>query len=260
MWWRSNFRIHRPQAFERPPLAVIFDTDNTLYPYDPAHKAATLAAEQKACELLGVSVEAFRKALSAARKAVKQRLGHTASAHSRFLYFQRAIEMMGLRTQLLITMDLEQTYWRSFLNASQLFPDARACVAEFRAQGVPTAIITDLTAQIQFRKIVYFGLDYDFDYVVTSEEAGFDKPHAAPFEIALEKLGVPADRVWMIGDNPSCDIRGGRAFNMVTLQKVHDGVTLGEGKDQADLVFEHFKDLAQFVSELCGRALERASA
>ena len=29
------------------PKAVIFDTDNTLYPYSPAHKEATRAVEEK---------------------------------------------------------------------------------------------------------------------------------------------------------------------------------------------------------------------
>lgn len=248
--WGSYFRIHQPAAFEQPPLAVIFDTDNTLYPYDPAHQAATLAAERKGCALLGVSVEEFRATFTTARNAVKQRLGHTASAHSRFLYFQRTIELLGLRTQLFNTMDLEQTYWRTFLETAQLFPQVDACIAELRAQGITTAIITDLTARIQFRKIVSFGLDQEFDYVITSEEAGFDKPHPAPFEIALEKLAVPANRVWMVGDNPSCDVRGGKACGMVTLQKVHDGVEVGEGNDQPDLIFEHFQDVVRLLARL----------
>ena len=31
----------------RLPEAVIFDTDNTLYPYEPAHIEATRAVEKK---------------------------------------------------------------------------------------------------------------------------------------------------------------------------------------------------------------------
>ena len=36
------------------PKAVIFDTDNTLYPYLPAHKEATRAVEDKVEKLLGI--------------------------------------------------------------------------------------------------------------------------------------------------------------------------------------------------------------
>ena len=38
------------------PKAVIFDTDNTLYPYDPAHKKATQAVEIKVEKLLGIYI------------------------------------------------------------------------------------------------------------------------------------------------------------------------------------------------------------
>ena len=44
-----------------------------------------------------------------------------------------------------------------------------------------------------FRKIIFFGLEQYFDYVVTSEEAGIDKPSKAPFELALKKLDLLPD-------------------------------------------------------------------
>ena len=60
--------------------------------------------------------------------------------------------------------------------------------------------MTDLGAQIQFRKLIYFGLNECFDFVVTSEEAGAEKPAAIPFELALGKLGVAPNEAFMIGD------------------------------------------------------------
>ena len=72
-------------------------------------------------------------------------------------------------------LDLEQTYWRTFLINCKLFSGVLDFVQLLKSKGIATANITDLTAQIQFRKLVYFGLDEYFDYVVTSEEAGKDK-------------------------------------------------------------------------------------
>jgi putative hydrolase of the HAD superfamily len=197
--------IRREGALEHPPSAVVFDTDNTLYPYEPAHRAALAAAEAKACKLLGVDERRFREAFAEARETVKRQLGETASSHSRLLYYQRAIELLGMKTQLLMTLDLEQTYWRSFLAASKLFPDVKEFVLDLRSAGIATAIITDLTSQIQFRKLIYFGLDDCFDFVVTSEEAGVDKPAFAPFRLALSKLQVAPAEVWMIGDDAGDD-------------------------------------------------------
>ena len=45
-----------------------------------------------------------------------------------------------------------------------------------------STIVTDLTAQIQFRKIVYFGLDHYFDHMVTSERQ-YDKPREEPLRL-----------------------------------------------------------------------------
>jgi len=233
-----------PDLLQKKPQAVIFDTDNTLYPYEPAHKAATKAAETKACDLLGVPLEKFKEVFKIARKEVKTQLKKTASSHSRLLYYQRTIELLGLNTQILMTLDLEQTYWRTFLANCQLFPEVKEFILDLKSVGITTAIITDLTAQIQFRKIIYFGLDTYFDYVVTSEEAGIDKPDQAPYEIALIKLQKYPENIWMIGDNPEADIAGAAKFNMLTLQKKHEGVLIKQqGIDVPTYTFENYMEL-----------------
>jgi len=122
---------------------------------------------------------------------------------------------------------------------------------DLRLLGTPTAIVTDLTAQIQFRKVVYFGLDHCFDYIVTSEEAGFDKPHEAPFRIALEKMRPKGDCVWMIGDDSVTDMRGAREkINAVTLQKLHEGVVLGAEESAPDVAFDEFGELRRLLARL----------
>ena len=85
--------LNRANLFESPPDAVLFDTDNTLYPYDPAHKAAMDAVRAKAVRLFGIEKEKFDETFGMARDAVKERLKGTASSHSRLLYFQRMLEI-----------------------------------------------------------------------------------------------------------------------------------------------------------------------
>ena len=244
-------QITNQSCFTRLPDAVLFDTDNTLYPYDPAHIAAQEAVKRKVMDTFSISATDFDSAFSEARKQIKTRLGQTASSHSRLLYLQRMLEIMGLGSQVLLALDFEQTYWRTFLANADLFDDVKELLDDLRLLGIPTAIVTDLTAQIQFRKVVYFGLDYYFNYIVTSEEAGFDKPHAAPFQIALEKMQPKGDCIWMIGDNPVNDIRGGREqINAITLQKLHDGVILGDGINVPDASFKVFKELRALLKKI----------
>jgi HAD superfamily hydrolase (TIGR01549 family) len=244
-------KIFNSKALDKMPDAILFDTDNTLYPYEPAHAAAQLAVKNKVVKTFSVSPEAFDKAFDEARSDVKSRLLHTASSHSRLLYLQRMLEIMGLGSQVLLALDFEQTYWRTFLSNAILFDDVIELLEDLRLLGVPTVIVTDLTAQIQFRKVVYFGLDRFFDYIVTSEESGFDKPHAAPFKIALEKMRPKGNCIWMIGDNPINDIQGARKqIGAHTFQKIHKGVELGTGENQPDVAFENFSSLRSALSKL----------
>jgi len=244
-------KIYRQERFTRLPDAFLFDTDNTLYPYDPAHAAAQNAVRDKVVSIFSLPANDFDKAFKEARAQVKARLQQTASSHSRLIYMQRMLEIMGLGSQVLLALDLEQTYWRTFLSNAALFEGVKELLDDIRLLGIPTAIVTDLTAQIQFRKVVYFGLDNYFDYVVTSEEAGFDKPHAAPFRIAIEKMRPKGDCIWMIGDNPINDIRGAREqINATTLQKLHAGVEMGKDSNAPDASFHQFTELRQLLHKL----------
>lgn len=241
-----TLKILNPERIARAPKAIIFDTDNTLYAYDHPHLRATAAAEEKAVRLLGVDAANVRAAFAQAREEVKRQLGKTASSHSRLLYFQRGIEILGRKTQLVITLDLEQTYWRTFLSHCELFPGVREFLMALRSSGISTATITDLTSQIQFRKLIYFGLDDCFDYVVTSEEAGADKPQEASFRLAIDKLGVASEHIWMVGDHPINDIAGAHPFGIATFLRLDRVPSLSAMHAGCDVMFDDFHELQRY--------------
>ena len=77
------------------PDAIIFDTDNTLYEYKPANEAAEIAVEKKVKNILGINSEIYRNTYIQSKKEIKKQLGKTASSHSRLLYYQRFLEILG---------------------------------------------------------------------------------------------------------------------------------------------------------------------
>ena len=174
--------------FLTKPNAIIFDTDNTLYEYDIANKAAEEAVCRKARNLIGINRKEFFKVYNKARLDIKRNLGPTASSHSRLLYFQRMIEILGLKAQLLLALDLEQTFWRTFLANAPLFLGVKELLIFLKNIEIPIGVVTDLTSHIQMRKLTYFGLEDIFDAVVTSEEVGADKPDPRAFNLILKKL------------------------------------------------------------------------
>jgi len=252
-------KLVNPERFNRLPDAILFDTDDTLYKYAPAHAAAMQAVREKVTRTLSIQPEAFDKAFAEARQQVKSRLKHTAASHNRLLYLQRMLEIIGLGSQVMLALDFEQTYWRTLLSNAVLFDNVKELLDDLRLLGIPSAIVTDLTAQIQFRKIVYFGLDHYFDYIVTSEEVGFDKPHEDSFQFAREKMRPKGDCIWMIGDNPVNDIKGAREkIGAVTLQKLHDGLEIGRGVNAPDAAFYEFAELRVLLAGL-GRKFAASS-
>ena len=233
------------------PDAVLFDTDNTLYEYQPCHEAGLSAVLNKSSNLFNIDNNSFKKSLEKVKKSIKSRLGPTASSHSRLLYFQGVLEDLGLGSQVLTALDLEQTYWREFLNSALLFDGVIDLLDDLKYLNIPTAVVTDLTAQIQFRKIFYFKLHNHFNYIVSSEEAGFDKPNPKPFLLALKKIKPKGKNIWMIGDNLEADIVGSRkSINAITFQKKHKGIVLKKGNIKSDYTFTNYKEIRSLIKNL----------
>ena len=244
-------RIYSKSKFISLPKAVMCDLDNTLYEYNVPHQKALKSVQDKCINYFSIKATDFEKAFNFSRLQIKKELGKTASSHSRLLYFQRALENLGFGLHISIALDLEQTYWRTFFNQAILFENVKEFLDDLRMLNVPIILVTDLTAQIQFRKLVYFELDKNFDFVVTSEEAGHDKPDQAPFNLALNKLNLKKGDIWMIGDDPYADIEGSKKhINAITLQKKHAGIKFLKGKYQPDAIFNEFKDLRSLLVKL----------
>ena len=240
----KKIKIHSPNA-------VLLDTDNTLYDYSPAHSKAMEATSIKFQDMFDISRKEFEKAYIEARVQIKSELGPVASSHSRLLYFQRLLEIIGFKAQLMISLDLEQTYWRTFLANAPLFGGVLNFIESLKEYNIPIAVVTDLTAHIQLRKLTYFNLEEAFDAVVTSEEAGADKPYLRNFTLALNKLGVSKEKnIWVIGDNPKTDIVGGKLIGATTLQKIHNNIRVGEGEAQPDIIFDSFFELIELVKKI----------
>jgi putative hydrolase of the HAD superfamily len=235
------------EQLQTKPKCVLFDLDHTLYDYDEAHKLAVREVCRKMQENLGISPSMFHRLFDEARAHVKTRLGGTASSHSRLLYFQKMIELVGLKSDVVSALDYEQTYWRSFFYGSKLFPHAKETLLLIRSLGIPLVLVTDLTAQIQFRKIIYFGLETVFDFVVTSEEAGADKPAGIMFEIARQKAGfAKEDRVWMFGDDGVRDGSVKNSLNALFFLRRSSQWTK-KTSESADVGFDSYEDLDEVL-------------
>jgi FMN phosphatase YigB (HAD superfamily) len=93
-------------------------------------------------------------------------------------------------------------------DATFAFPDASHVMGTLRERGVEIAVVSDIHFDIRdhFRR---HALDRFVESYVLSFEHGIQKPDAAMFTMALDALGMSADRALMVGDTPATD--GGAA-------------------------------------------------
>lgn len=243
-------KLLHPDRFGGCPACVLMDLDNTLYAYAPCHEAGMAAAQGLAWNMLKLSPDDFRRCFDDARVELKARLGAHAASHHRLLYFQRMLERAGLASRPVEALQLQQAYWRTYLDAMRLFPGVVDFVDDLRLADIPLVIVTDLTSEIQLRKLIALELDSKIDFIVTSEEAGADKPSPVAYELALAKLGGVEGPIWMIGDNHLCDLEGAKdAIGAITLQIRHDGVTSSPaGCSKTDGWFGDFRELSRFLA------------
>ena len=193
--------------------AVIFDLDNTLYSYDPLDKEAGERVREYTCKEIGITEEQYEEAYHFGRNETKRQLHDVGASHNRMLYFQKTLEYLDIRP-LYLALEMYETYWGFFLDNMLLYPGARELLEALHEKYIRVGVCTDLLAHIQHRKLRRLGMMDDVDCMVTSEEAGVEKPSPGIFQLCLEKLRIPAEEVCFIGDNLERDVKGAMAAGL----------------------------------------------
>lgn len=182
------------------PSLIVFDLDNTLYDYDRPNAFATQTLIQRISFKTAIDTLEVKSALDASRLNVKQRLGHTASSHSRLLYISEVYRLLNLTPDVEQFLSLEELFWDAYLSKMELFTGVIEFIQLLKKQVIPLAIVTDLTSNIQYQKLLKLGLSSCFDFILTSEEAGGDKSSGFPFELLSKICSAPLSSAWFIGD------------------------------------------------------------
>jgi putative hydrolase of the HAD superfamily len=185
--------------FSRPDL-VILDLDNTLYDYEVANSAGEEALVNFLKQNLRISNSELIARLIDSRKSVKLTLGLTAASHSRLLYVREFLNSKDLNMPATFALECEQVFWRSYMDKMVLFEGVEEFINYLRLSKSKLVLVTDLSTQIQIRKLAWLGLEKAFDKIITSEEAGGDKETGKP-EAMLRRFVSPIpDRTWAVGD------------------------------------------------------------
>jgi putative hydrolase of the HAD superfamily len=225
----------------REPRAVVFDMDDTLYPYRQ-HKLGGFRAVARHLEM--------RYGLDG-RMAYSRLLG-AARGVNRGTELQACLGAVGL-AEAVVGECVEIIYSH---NPTLRLPDTSARVLmALRREGWRVGVLTNGPRSTQERKVRALRLSDHVDAIVYASTcgSGAGKPERAPFDTIVHDLGVPPSAAVMVGDDERCDVGGALAAGM---QAIRCCVwVMGQPDTQAGAV----ADRLSRVPELAHALLEEAS-
>ncbi len=171
--------------------AVVFDLDDTLY---PEAEFAASGFFKAACVLENTygMKDAFEKIMVQFQK-------------DRTEVFGALCREEGLPEK--AEQDAVKAYRENKPEKLDFYPKTKEVLLFLRRKGMKLGIITDGRPFSQRAKIEALGVERFVDEIIVTDEIGreFRKPHPRSFEIMAQKLGVCAEEMIYVGDNPVKD-------------------------------------------------------
>lgn len=123
-------------------------------------------------------------------------------------------------------------------------------------ENIPYGVISNLSwSGGVLRQRLFETLDKDIKYVYTSSDFNTRKPDVEIFNIAKKLSGINGEEMYYVGDNPLCDIVGGRnaGFKPIFFQPKTENVFM-RNHEKVELDFPHYEidDLREVIDILRG--------
>ncbi len=200
--------------------AIFFDWFNTLARYEPPR-------EEVHSQLLGefdieVSPSELMPGLLAADKYffsehARSPIGKRNPEEKAEVYIRYADIMLsevGVKASRELILQIMKKWEHVFKGISfALFDDVLVTMKRLKERKLILGLLTNATKDLIsiYRKL---GLEPYLDFVVTSEEAGADKPNPPIFQAALQRADVDAPEAVHVGDQYQLDVVGARGVGI----------------------------------------------
>jgi putative hydrolase of the HAD superfamily len=194
--------------------AVFFDLYHTLVTYEPPQEEL----EARALQELGINVgpEALRRPIVAADEFIyneiaRRPLSYRSQEEKMALYFQyqeTVLREAGLKHDRKLVLALLGKMQRTKMNLV-LFDDVAPALTDLKSRGITLGLISNVEQDMS-ETLTRLKLPSWLEIVVTSQDAGFNKPRPEIFQEALRRAGVQPSEALYIGDQYQVDVTGAR--------------------------------------------------
>jgi len=188
---------------------LLIDIDDTICNSSEAYKKAL-----KKCYLFLkrkypiLDEKTFIKNYEKARKEIHSKLKGTASMHNRFLYFQKMFENFGFNIKPDTLDKITEIYWSETCKNLKLFSHVKETLKIVKENNIKVGVVSDLLVDVQIKKLKKLKISQYIDFIVTSEEAGKEKPDKPIFLLALREANAKPSETIMVGNSIEDDVIG----------------------------------------------------
>ncbi len=225
------FKINRKKEIN----LICFDLDNTLEDYG----AAESETEAHVAEFINKKIKIISKKKKTSIRAIDilnifNEVKHLHLHHalkpeefSRALWLKKTIEKLNIdekiKNKFLNQKELEKLekyYWDYMTPRLKLFPNSAKLLDELKKTGkYKLALLTDSDGKKEFKihRINFLDLEKYFDYIITTDITGINKPAIENFEYLLKISSVEGKNCMMVGDHPEVDLINAKKMNFSTV-------------------------------------------
>ena len=191
---------------------ILFDADGTLFDYCKAQAAALESTFMlRGIPFSGEIIELYSEINEKIWSDFEN--GRITSDRLRTKRFEILFGTMGIESD---TGSFSTSYLSALSSRTDLLDGAQDLLDSISG-STRMVLITNGLKDVQRARVANSSIGHHFEDVVISEETGYAKPDRCIFEVAFDRMGNPGrDRVLMVGDSLTSDIRGGNNYGIDT--------------------------------------------
>jgi putative hydrolase of the HAD superfamily len=214
-------RSSSPKAAD--PKCLLFDCIDTLVEmtiHPSLEDYARWAFEGSGCEDLWPDAQIFFEDYLEARIELPRKLPQFKEYEfrDRLLYVCRK-NSANLETEKTaqVAAALYKNYWRRYAGNTRVRGDVRSALPLLKAR-LPLGVVSNFMNAGGVEDLLdRHGIAGYFEFVITSINTGWRKPHPRIYQAALDRAGCAPSEVLFVGDDINCDYRGPRGLGMRAL-------------------------------------------
>lgn len=211
---------------KRPDM-IIFDYGHTLL-YQPNHSTSNgnrAIYNYISKNPRNITFEEFDITIIDIFAKIKAERGSILEIHE-YAFLKLALEYMDI--ELSVPFEEAEIIIMNGISEGGVMPYADKMLDYLNSEGIRTGVISNLCFS---GKALKYQLDKllpnnKFEFTLASSDYIFRKPDSIMFEIALQKAGLTADKVWYCGDSIEADIYGAKSANIFPV--LYSGKTIDE--------------------------------